>query len=290
MTYAAGVDNDNQLGRLKVAAISKQWIDSLADSSTHVQGSTTIDTSTGQIECLDYGRSFVQAKASWNSPRFWIESRLMLRNSIQGKSEEYLQCGSCKSENTFVEQGLFTDPNYDFLPVFGRQSTVVFRQQALFHDGYREVRATGDWWGGNDCRVRVEKARVLQTPEEISKAMLDGLPIVGQTELRDEKTGNLAVIEYPIKTLNWSEEKQLYQVDTGPVLLPDLTVSPDQWAESFDIAFVAFNKWDEADFVVRGKTPVKIADKQTVDIHHYERKVHLKSWNRLLAYGEAESK
>lgn len=286
VTYSAGIDNINQLGRLKVAAIPKQWIDALTTASAGLLSNSPDDASTGR--CLDYSRSFVQAKAGGNSPRFWVESRLSLRSSSPLAAEEYLQCGSCKSEHTFAEKDLFTDANYDFLPVFGRQSTVVFRQQALFHEGYRELRPTSEWWGGNERRLRRIQPRVLQTLDEIRAALFGGLPLVGLTEIRDDRTGNFAEIEYPIKTFNWSDEKRQWQVDTGPVLLPDLSVPPDRWAESFEVAFVAFNRWDEADFIVRGKTPVDIAGGQAVDVHHFERKVHLNTRNRLLACEGAE--
>ena len=38
--------------------------------------------------------------------------------------------------------------------------------------------------------------------EEISQAMTAGKQLVGQTEIRDEKSGRAAVIEFPIKTIH----------------------------------------------------------------------------------------
>src|SRR5919106_5294209 len=57
------------------------------------------------LAVLDYGRSFVCGTASFNNVRFWVESRTVL---IDGeKRYEFLQFGSCKSENTFGEKDLF---------------------------------------------------------------------------------------------------------------------------------------------------------------------------------------
>ena len=129
-------------------------------------------------------------------------------------------------------------------------------------------------------RLRSVRARVLQTSQEIFEAMDQGKPIVGQTELRDKSTGRIAVLEYPVKTINWHRDKKLWQVDTGPVLLPDLTVPPDEWPQTIQLAYIAFNRSDWADFVVKKPTP--IADANT-KILHYSEIVHWPTRNVLLA-------
>ena len=51
---------------------------------------------------LDYGRSFIIGNGPANEVRFWVESRTRLIDVRTGTYEDYLQCGSCKSENTFA--------------------------------------------------------------------------------------------------------------------------------------------------------------------------------------------
>ena len=63
---------------------------------------------------------------------------------------------------------------------------------------------------------------------------------MGQTEIRDRKTRRVAVIEYPVKTINFERNRKDWQVDTGPVLLPDLTVPPEQWSHTVWLAYIAF--------------------------------------------------
>ncbi len=65
-----------------------------------------------------------------------------------------------------------------------------------------------------------------------------------------------AVIEYPIKTMNISMDKSVYQVDTGPIALPELEKRYDPPIDALRLAFVAFNTPDFADFVVEQPTPV----------------------------------
>lgn len=220
-------------------------------------------------EALDYGRSFVNTKADWNSPRFWVESRLRITDPAAKTTREYLQCGSCKSEHTFPARGLFHADNYDFLPVFSEVDCVVFRRHVTERNRYREVRPLGEMWGGTAPAVRLFRGRVLRDVREISQAMSAGKPLVSQTELRDEKSGRVAVIECPVKTINWQRETGQWQVDTGPVLLPDLSAPPDEWSHKLRLAYVAFNAFDWGELVIEEPTPVRDGEKEVAKVYHY---------------------
>jgi hypothetical protein len=97
-------------------------------------------------------------------------------------------------------------------------------------------------------KLRRVNGRALETPEAIAQAMFEGLPLVGQTELVDEASARKAVIEYPIKTMNWHPGEKLWQSDTGPLLLPDLAATPEQWPRTIELAYIAANTADWADY------------------------------------------
>jgi hypothetical protein len=95
-------------------------------------------------------------------------------------------------------------------------------------------------------------------------------------------------MECPVKTMNVSLEKELYQVDTGPIAFPDLTKRYERWIESLRLAFVAFNAPHFADFVVEQPTPVIENGQEVCKIHHYSKPFSLPATNRLLAVGPIE--
>jgi hypothetical protein len=138
-------------------------------------------------------------------------------------------------------------------------------------------------WGGTNPAVRTFKGKVLANVKEISAAMTAGKPLVTQTELRDEKTGYTAVIECPVKTINWNRDTGDWQVDTGPVLLPDLTVPLAQWSQKLRLAYVAFNAFDWAEFIVEEPAPVIQASKEVARVHHYMGQVQTKARNVVLS-------
>jgi hypothetical protein len=230
---------------------------------------------------LDYGRSFILGKVPSNEVRFWVESRTRLIDEKSGREEDYIQTGSCKSEDTFAASNLFYDDNYDFMPVFGPEYGLIYRRKAWLNPGYRSIVRTEEMWDGQIYHLIEARAyRELHTPEEILETTRDFLPLVSQTEIRDESAGMRALIECPVKTMNTRRSGQMYQVDTGPVMFPDLSVKVDRNAEHFFLAFLAFNARHFTDFVL--EVPTEIGDKGE-RIHHYSRRLSLAATNRLFA-------
>ncbi|MFP6647740.1 MAG: hypothetical protein VCF24_29895 [Candidatus Latescibacterota bacterium] len=230
---------------------------------------------------LDYGRSFIIGNGPANEVRFWVESRTRLIDERTGTYEDYLQCGSCKSENTFAEKDLFQEVNYDFLPVFGPQWGVVFRRQAQLEENYREIRPAAEWWNGQEYHLQEGKARELASNAEILEATYTNVPIIAQVEIADTGSGLRAFVECPVKTMNTNRERQQYQVDSGPVMLPDLE-RHERSVEGLRLAYVAFNVPQFADFVVEAPTVIgKVS--ATAEVYHYSDLISLQTTNRLFA-------
>ncbi|HID78574.1 MAG TPA: hypothetical protein EYP56_21610 [Planctomycetaceae bacterium] len=234
--------------------------------------------------CLDYGLSFICNTARFNAVRFWVESRTIVIDDRTGASTEFYQCGSCKSENTFAEKGLLKEDNYDFLPILGDGQWLIFRRRAGVRGTYREVRKTEELWGKPVLKLHMaQRATPLASWEEIRDATAAGLPIVSRTEINSDATGLRAVIECPVKTMNISLEKRLYQVDTGPIAFPDLTKPYENLIECLSLAFVAFNASCFADFVVEQPTPVIEEGREVCKVYHYSRPFSLPAANTLYA-------
>lgn len=237
------------------------------------------------MNVLDYGRSFLAGKSPWNSVRFWVESRTRVIDGTTGAAEDYYQCGACKSEDTFAEKDLFYQDNYDFLPVFGPRKGVLFRRKAYLDQGYRQIRDAGDLWEGQDYHI-VERpdAELLDTNAAVREASAQWRAIVARTEISYEHSAMRAIIEYPVKTINIHHERDLYQIDTGPVAFPDLTRGLDDAAEGLSLAYVAFNVESFADFVIEAPTQIQGEGGAVCNVHHYSRLSSLPAKNTLWAF------
>ena len=228
---------------------------------------------------LDYGRAFLIGNAPENEVRFWVESRTRIIDKTSGQSEDYVQVGSCKSEHTFAKDNLLHEDNYDFLPIFGPEWSVVYRRHANLRDSYREIRRSEEWWNGQQYHLIVgSDVEELTSDAAVREATYDSVPIVAQTQVRNEKTGLQAIMEYPVKTMNTNRANDIYQVDTGPVAFPDLSQRHARHVDALSLAFVVFNAPHFADFVL--EMPTRVGDEQ---VYHYSKVVSLAAVNRLYA-------
>lgn len=233
---------------------------------------------------LDYGRSFLRGTSPKNSVRFWIESRTRVIDAERQTTTDYYQCASCKSENTFGEKDLFYVDNYDFLPIFGGDSLLVFRRKAWLNPDYRSTYGISELWDQPELQLRAAPSITELTDwAAIRDATQAGQPIVTQTEIANEELGLRAIIECPSKTMNISLDREMYQNDTGPIAFPDLTQRHEREIDALRLAFIAFNAPDFADFVVEDVTPIMEEGTEKARVYHYSQILSRPATNRIFA-------
>ncbi len=252
---------------------------------------------------IDFGRSFICGDGSSSSAigspdealgddvRFWVESILRIHDDRQGTSRTFLQCGACKAENTFdaKEPGdLFKQPNYDYLPVLHEQEILVFRRGAFANDQpYKSLSRTRTPFGTFSYHlVPTEHAVELDSFDAIAQATGDALPLIARCSMTDATSGLRAEVEFPVKTMNIRHNPDQYQVDTGPVVYPDLSQRFDDWAQQVSLAYVAFNAVDFVDFILEVPLPLVADGRQVAQIMHYAEAKTCVSTNRLWALTE----
>ncbi len=236
---------------------------------------------------LDYGRTFLIGKAPANEVRFWAESRTRIIDEEAGTHEDYVQCAACKSEDTFAESDLFYEDNYDFIPVFGPEWGIIFRRHVWLDTGYKTCQPVLQMWEGQRYHlVEASEFDELVTNEVVREAAYAFQPIVAQTEIWNQKTKLRAIIEYPVKTLNTHRERNLFQVDTGPIAYPDISKHCDRHVDRISLAFVAFNVPHFADFVCEVPTPIMKDGKEICRVHHYSERVSVAAKNTIYCLGK----
>lgn len=228
---------------------------------------------------IDYGRSYVTfvTPGRGNNARLQVESVCTIKDAAAGTRTDYFFFASCKSEHTFAERGLFHEENYDFCGIFSDTEYAIFRTHATHTDGWREEGLWADRF--EEVRFGLVKATTepLDAADKIVQASLSGIPLIGEVTLTG---GTLsATLQFPIKTMNANDIETIYQVDTGPLPLPDLDAAVERHVQRFSPAYVAYNAPDFADFVVQ--QPVVAAG--SVAVTHYANPISLPARTRVLA-------
>ena len=224
-------------------------------------------------DACDYSRSFMTWNAPYNpndhrkpghmpwgnSARIQLDARCELADSKTGDREEFFLITPCRTEWMYRSDTLFQRPNYEYCGVWSRSEFVGLggaqhRKQGsgvpqYIKDNFTDFRLTTKTF---------PSTKLLEDDEEIIEATLNDVLLVGRTEIWDDAQGVSAVIEYPIKTMNIHPEWKRFQVDTGPLLFPDLSRTVERRIQCFSIAFVCYNTFDLAEFILR--VPISIGD------------------------------
>jgi len=198
--------------------------------------------------------------------RIQIDCRLQVTEKATGRSEQFLQGVNCKTERVGVERDIWTEPNADFVPVLSKSQILVIKtydrvgKSVPLHspDGgnqpERQISLVEEAFDSLKLDVVECEAELLQTAKQTVDATLENHRLNASTTLETDRY--LAVLDYPIKTMNANERDDIFQTDTGPVLLPNLDREWEEMIEGMELAFSAFNGPDWIEFLVREPTPI----------------------------------
>ena len=237
------------------------------------------------MNVCDYSRStitFVTPQRG-NNARLQVESVCTLEDRGAGTTTEYFFFASCKSEDTFAEKDLFCKDNYDFCGIFSDEEFVIFRTGSTHTDRFRDQGLWRDRFEDVIQHIVCAEGRELSENAEIVRASLDNIPLVGRVEVASEDGALKAQLEFPIKTMNANDIRNLYQVDTGPVAFPDFEMQAERHVERLWPAYVAYNAPHFADFVVQKELPIEVDGREAVRVTHYSRLVSLPAETHVIA-------
>lgn len=234
-------------------------------------------------QTVDFSRSFSTFVTPGRTNHARIQVEAICRMADGGR---YVLVASCKSEDTYAEENLFKQPNYDFCAIFGDEQYCIVRAGMPLTACWRDSGLNADRFDEVRIDLVATEADLCADPRAVVEATLANRPLVGRTELLDEAGETVAQIEYPLKTINVNTPAHspsgdwIYQVDTGPIIVPRATLQEGLAVEQFDLAFIAWNVADWAELVVLAPTAVNHSDDC---VGHYSRIRTITSQNEVLA-------
>ncbi len=249
----------------------------------------TFDTSYDTLLNYDYVNSFVQ----WTRPDMDHTPRCALHASckIRGPGEkfrEFFLTHPCAAEQMYVERNLIHKPTAEFHAVFCNEGQFMYIKHFEDSPGFeRMVFTVGDAVKsqyGKRSKITEMKGYLrhfnhvveMTSYEEVHDAMVGNKTILGRTRFAALKSDSEmeVVAEYPVTVMNVRHEHDTWQIDTGPILLPDFSIEHDLEVALFRQAYIVYNRWDYAEYAMR--LPVTIEGARH-PVLHYSSPQHLES-------------
>jgi len=194
-----------------------------------------------------------------NKARIQLDAWITVIDEASGKSERYVLIAPCRTEWVYAADHLFQLPNNEYRMIFSLTEQRGIGRGYTYNGKASVSQPVRDSYRSLKIDVRnFPQARQLRTPQEINAATEKNFQIVGRTEFRDPNRKERYVLEYPIKTMNFRPESASFQVDTGPLLVPDLNSKASKAIDRLEIAHVCYNRLDRAEFILR--RPVRVGE------------------------------
>ena len=225
---------------------------------------------------------------SLNNARVQADCHCEIKDKRTSEVYEFVLGANCKTERVGVERDIWLEPNADFVPVMSRDFFMAFKAfdradkgvmlypPSLGPQPERQVIVAAEAFDNSRIDISYCEGEILESAERINQSVLDYHPLVARTELENERYS--AVLTYPVKTINANERDQIYQTDTGPVLLPEMSREPNELMHGMELAFAAFNCPTWTEFLVRTKTPVA----EGIGVYHYSKPVRVDCKNQVI--------
>jgi len=238
------------------------------------------------VNAIDFGNSCFIALGKGNNVRIHLESACTVVDERSRKSRAYYLIAPCRAENTHADSNLVRVPGYEWGGWLNEEEHVTIRKHLLSEPDYPITPGSLKQYGPSEnARIelrRYTESRSVSDISEIIEMSLGTTPIVSRTELRDEARKLRFILEYPVRTMNILNETPRFQVDTGPLIVPDFESTAERQIERFDIAFVVYNRFDQAEFALRRPAPVHKGNKPLFSVTDYSEVKILPAANELL--------
>jgi len=225
-----------------------------------------------------------------NNVRALLEARAIITRQDTGRVFDYVLTASCKTEQVWVPRDIWHEPNADMCMIAGADEFLIVKRwdradkgvmrypESLGVQPERQPDKPQTSFDRYSVDLLDRQGTLLQTVDEIIEVLFDTTPVVAQTEY--EASGYHVLLQYPVKTVNFSEREGYYQVDTGPVLFPDFDTDAPSVLERCQLAYIAHNCPDWAELIVCA--PTALTDE--IRVHHHSRSVRIEgASNRMIA-------
>lgn len=203
-----------------------------------------------------------------NAVRILVDARCTIHNEQNGTTEEVYLIAPCRTEWMYRDTEVIQNPSGEYRVIFTQDRQIPVGKQ-IEEAGERSGSVPTSGFTSLAFEITEVPATPLADDAAIIAASKGIKPIIAKTEIKSEERGMRAVLEYPIRTMNFNEDHTRFQVDTGPLVFPDFTLKTEHLIDSCKLAHAVYNRFDYAEFVCKQPTPLLKDGQEVARVFHY---------------------
>ena len=155
------------------------------------------------MTAIDFANSYMTWFGAGNHARIQLDAACTIVDEQAGTEETFYLIAPCRSERCYMDDPLFTMPNYEFSGIWSREEFLLIRTHWVSERDIRKYGVIREHWDDVHLDIRrFPQAEQLPDRAAIVTATLANRPLIARTELRDEAGRQRAVLEYPVRTMN----------------------------------------------------------------------------------------
>ena len=227
--------------------------------------------------------NFSQSYLTWETydesrGRFDIESICSIDDRQNKIKESFCGLSGVMACDVYGESPLFYSPSFHYQAMFSESHVKIMR--SFYPEQDKDTfQAIGDKFSSikkEICYLGEEEKMLLENFDEINDVVINQKPLVGQVNI---ETNSLAIeLVFPVRHINTSVKKQMFQVETGSVLMINLDKGVEKTMKSLVPAFVSFNNFKEIDFLLYD------TDYSNTTVRRYYKPLHVEGEVKLWTY------
>lgn len=199
--------------------------------------------------------NFCNSTISWLTQQeqsyglFQVEARLSVSIVACNFLEVYYLLSGVMAGNMYTSGAVIKSPSYHFQAILSEQHFKIFR----IHTGNTVDKDTHgkleDVFAKVDFMIDTQPYDRLNEVKSIKNAIQNRCKLNVAMQLKHLPQAQV-LVEFPVKHININQRETMWQVETGPVIIPDAGFAHHPSIENLVLAYTNFNKNKEAEFAI----------------------------------------
>lgn len=188
--------------------------------------------------------------------RFQLDAVCTIRDRDRKRTETYYLAPAVIAGNAYAKDDLVKQPVYLFQIASSQESHAIYRTFISHRDDQSSIDENSKQFEEVEFHINSKEAAVIKDFCDIDFHFQHHNPMSAFISYETRQDCQIE-IEFPIKHINIQREKRLFQVETGPILIPSEKPA-DRLSEgqgySLNTAFIHFNRLDCAEVTLNVPT------------------------------------